>query len=79
MAAQRFMKRLKEIPEPSCKQWLNENAAAFAAQAVWHVRYGHPLANIIVGPAARSWGADDQGDRVTRAKECPNPTSDRRS
>jgi hypothetical protein len=79
MAAQRVMKRFTEIAKVSCEKWLNENAAAFAAQAAWHVRYGHPLADIIVGPGAMSWDAGDHGGRVTRAKECPNQTSDRRS
>jgi post-segregation antitoxin (ccd killing protein) len=32
--------------------WLNENAAAFAAQATWHEKRGHPLADIISGPLA---------------------------
>jgi len=31
-------------------QWLNENAAAFAAQAAWHEKHGHPLTEIISGP-----------------------------
>ena len=34
------------------EQWLNENAAAFAAQAAWHEEHGHPLADIISGPLA---------------------------
>jgi antitoxin CcdA len=29
------------------QHWLKENAAAFAAQAAWHERHGHPLAKII--------------------------------
>ncbi len=33
------------------QHWLKENAGAFAAQAAWHERHGHPLAEII---AARS-------------------------
>lgn len=28
-------------------QWLNENAAAFAAQAAWHEDHRHPLIDII--------------------------------
>ena len=35
--------------------WLAENEAAFAAQAEWHERNGHPLAKIMAGPAASSW------------------------
>ncbi|RID89768.1 hypothetical protein D2N39_21400 [Gemmobacter lutimaris] len=31
-------------------QWLNENAAAFAAQAAWHGEHRHPLTDIISGP-----------------------------
>jgi hypothetical protein len=31
-------------------QWLNENAAAFAAQAAWHEEHGHPLTDIVSGP-----------------------------
>jgi hypothetical protein len=77
MAAQRVMKRFTEIAEPSCEKWLNENAAAFAAQAAWHVRYGDPLADIIVGPGARSWDAGGHGDRVTRARESPKQDFER--
>ncbi len=47
-------------PEPSSQkeasglraQWLNESAAAFSAQAAWHEKHGHPLADIIFGPLA---------------------------
>lgn len=59
------MKRLPEISEASREKWLTENAAAFASQAAWYVRYGHPLADIIVGPGARSWDAGGHGDRIT--------------
>lgn len=31
-------------------QWLRQNAAAFAAQAAWHERHGHPLADIMSAP-----------------------------
>ena len=37
------------------EQWRAENAEAFAAQADWHAQNGHPLAEIMVGPAAPSW------------------------
>lgn len=45
-------------PDPSSQkeasglrdQWLNENAAALAAQAEWHEEHGHPLADIISDP-----------------------------
>ena len=38
-------------------QWLNENAEAFAAQAAWHERNGHPLADIMSGPGGATWNA----------------------
>jgi antitoxin CcdA len=38
-------------------QWLRSNAQAFAAQAAWHERHGHPLADIICAPGASSWSA----------------------
>lgn len=37
------------------QKWLEENAEAFAAQAEWHARNGHPLADIMVSPPASSW------------------------
>lgn len=37
------------------KRWLEENADAFAAQADWHERNGHPLADIIATPGGSSW------------------------
>ena len=36
-------------------QWLKENAEAFEAQAAWHERHGHPLADIMYTPAGASW------------------------
>ena len=30
------------------KQWINQNAKAFAAQAAWHESHGHPLADIMM-------------------------------
>ena len=38
-------------------QWVNQNAEAFAAQAAWHERNGHPLADIISGSGGSSWSA----------------------
>lgn len=38
-------------------QWLAENAEAFEAQAAWHERRGHPLADIISAPGGSSWSA----------------------
>jgi antitoxin CcdA len=35
--------------------WLEENAAAFEAQAEWHDRNGHPLAGIMAAPGAGTW------------------------
>lgn len=37
------------------RKWLDENAEAFAAQAEWHERNGHPLADIIASPGKTSW------------------------
>jgi len=37
------------------KEWLKENADALAAQAKWHGEHAHPLADIMMGPAAASW------------------------
>lgn len=69
MAAQCVMRRLAETAEASCKKWLSENAAAFDAQATWHSCHGHPLADIIAGPGASSWGDADQGGQVAAAIE----------
>ena len=35
------------------RYWLEENAAAFAAQARWHETHPHPLADITLDPASR--------------------------
>ena len=37
------------------QKWLEENAEAFAAQADWHARNSHPLADIMSSPVASSW------------------------
>lgn len=39
------------------KLWLEQNAEAFAAQAAWHERNGHPLADIMAAPGGASWSA----------------------
>jgi antitoxin CcdA len=39
------------------RKWLDENADAFAAQAEWHDRNGHPLAGILASPGKASWSA----------------------
>jgi antitoxin CcdA len=38
-------------------QWLKQNAEAFAEQAAWHERHGHPLADILSSPVGQSWKA----------------------
>ena len=35
--------------------WLEENSEAFDAQSQWHEHHGHPLADIIAGPAGATW------------------------
>lgn len=47
----------KAVAEARHKQWLEENADAFAAQADWHKHNGHPLAEIICAPGVSSWNA----------------------
>ena len=37
------------------QRWREENAEAFAAQAEWHEKNGHPLADIIAAPGGASW------------------------
>lgn len=46
---------LKAIAEARHKRWRAENAEAFAAQADWHERNAHPLADIIAGPGGSTW------------------------
>jgi antitoxin CcdA len=46
---------LKAINDAKNKQWLAENADAFVAQADWHTRNGHPLADILAAQGASSW------------------------
>lgn len=48
---------LKAIAEAQNKKWQAENADAFAAQAEWHERNGHPLADIIASPGGSSWNS----------------------
>lgn len=47
----------RAVAEARRKQWLNDNADNFAAQAAWHERNGHPLAEIMCAPGAASWKA----------------------
>lgn len=46
---------IKAIAEARHKKWLTENKDAFAAQADWHERNGHPLSDIIAAPGGSSW------------------------
>ena len=43
------------VAEARRERWLAENADAFEAQAAWHERHGHPLADILAGPVGKSW------------------------
>jgi len=45
----------RAVLEARRRQWMEENAQAFAAQAEWHERNGHPLADIMVGPTGETW------------------------
>jgi antitoxin CcdA len=45
----------RAVAEARRRQWLEENAETFAAQADWHDRNGHPLAEIIASPGKTSW------------------------
>jgi antitoxin CcdA len=46
---------IQAVAESRRKEWLAENADAFAAQSDWHKRHGHPLADIITAPGGSSW------------------------
>jgi antitoxin CcdA len=45
----------RAVSDERRRRWLEENAAAFEAQAAWHERHGHPLAEILAGPAGATW------------------------
>lgn len=45
----------RAVAEARLRQWLDENAEAFAAQSEWHKRNGHPAADIMVSPGADFW------------------------
>lgn len=45
----------RAVTEARRQRWLDENAEAFAAQADWHARNAHTLADIMVGPGATTW------------------------
>lgn len=51
----------KAIADARREQWLSENADAFAAQAEWHSRHGHPLADLMVAPGDAVTGLDPNG------------------
>lgn len=48
---------MKAVTDARRKKWLDDNADAFAAQAEWHERNGHPLADILAARAGSSWSA----------------------
>jgi antitoxin CcdA len=43
------------VAEALRRKWLDENAQAFAEQAEWHERHGHPLARILASPGKAIW------------------------
>jgi antitoxin CcdA len=43
------------VAEARRRKWLEENADTFVAQAEWHDRNGHPLADIIASLGGSSW------------------------
>jgi antitoxin CcdA len=45
----------RAVSDERRSRWLEENAAAFEAQAAWHEKHGHPLADILAGPAGATW------------------------
>lgn len=45
----------RAVADARHRQWLEDNAEAFAAQAAWHERHGHPLSGIMVGPGGATW------------------------
>jgi len=46
---------IKAVAETGHEKWLAESADAFAAQADWHERNGHPLADVIAAPGGSTW------------------------
>ncbi len=43
------------VEEAQRREWLEENSEAFTAQAAWHDRHGHPLADILAIPGGGGW------------------------
>jgi hypothetical protein len=54
MADKKDGRALTRDADPRRRYWLEESAAAFAAQAGWQARYPHPLSDIIVEPGKPS-------------------------
>ncbi|MBI6630772.1 type II toxin-antitoxin system CcdA family antitoxin [Pontibaca salina] len=46
---------IKAVAEAQHEKWLAVNADAFASQAHWYTRHGHPLAAIMTAPGGSSW------------------------
>jgi len=45
----------RAVADARRREWLDDNADAFAAQAAWHERNGHPLADILATPVGTGW------------------------
>ena len=45
----------RAVTEARRRKWIEENAEAFAQQAEWHERNGHPLAAILASPGTTAW------------------------
>ncbi|MCB1970675.1 MAG: type II toxin-antitoxin system CcdA family antitoxin [Geminicoccaceae bacterium] len=45
----------RAVADARQRRWIEENREAFAAQAEWHEQNGHPLADIMAGPAHTTW------------------------
>lgn len=45
----------KAVVEARQRQWVEDNRAAFDAQAKWHEENGHPLSDIMLGPGPATW------------------------
>lgn len=43
------------VDEARRARWLADNAEPFKAQAAWHDRHGHPLADILAAPGRATW------------------------
>lgn len=45
----------RAVADARRRQWVQENAETFVAQAAWHEAHGHPLADILASPGAAAW------------------------